>query len=61
METIPNRVARALLFLKQAKESIQQTAKDETGIMIERPDPTGHGGTTTTRNVAKLILNNSIV
>ena len=50
--SVTNRVGRALQFLKQAKESIQQTVKDETGIMIERPDPTGHGGTMTTGNVA---------
>ena len=46
-----------LLFLKQAKEFIQLAVKDETGIMIERPDPNGHGGMSTTGNVAKLILN----
>ena len=56
---VKNRVGRTLEFLKQAKEQIQKNVKDETGILLEKPDPTGHGGTTTTGNVAKAILNNS--
>ena len=45
--------------MKQAKEQIQKTVKDETGIMLEKPDSTGHGGTTTTGNVAKSLLNSN--
>ena len=56
---VKNRVGRTLEFLKQAKEQIQKNMKDETGILLEKPDPTGHGGTRTTGNVAKAILNNS--
>ena len=33
------------------------TVKEETSISFEKPDPTGHGGTTTNCNVAKSLLN----
>ena len=54
---VSNRIARALDFLKQAKEQIQAKVKEETSITMEKPDPTGHGGTSTTGNVASVILN----
>ena len=48
-----------LQFLKQAKEDIQTRVKNETGITLDKPDPTGHGGTSTTGNVAKSMLNST--
>lgn len=54
---VSNRVAKALEFLKQAKEAIQARVKEETSITLEKADPTGHGGTTTTGNIAKAMLN----
>ena len=56
---VSNRIARALEFLKQAKEQIQAKVKEETSITMEKPDPTGHGGTSTTGNVASQMLNTS--
>ena len=56
---LSNREARAVEFLKQAKEAIQERIKAETSITLEKADPTGHGGTSTTGNIAKLILNTS--
>ena len=44
--------ARALQFLKQAKEEIQARVKEETSITLEKADPTGHGETTT-GNIAR--------
>ena len=52
---VSNRVAQALAFLKQAKENIQARVKEETAITLEKADPTGHGGSSTTGNVAKVI------
>ena len=43
--------------MKNAKEEIQARVKQEASITLERPDLTGHGGTSTTWNVAKEILN----
>ena len=37
---VSNRVARALEFLKQAKEEIQAKVKEETSITLEKPDLT---------------------
>ena len=54
---VSNRVAQALKFLKQAKEEIQARVKEETSITLEKADPTGHGGTSTTGNIAKVMLN----
>ena len=54
---VSNRVAHALEFLKIAKESIQEKVKSATSITLEKADPTGHGGTSTTGNVAKAMLN----
>ena len=54
---VSHRVARSLDFLELAKQQIQKDVKRDTGISIEKPDPTGHGGTTTTGNVAKSLLN----
>ena len=54
---VSHRVARSLDFLELAKQQIQKDVKSDTGISIEKPDPTGHGGTTTTGNVAKSLLN----
>ena len=54
---VSNRIARALEFLKQAKEEIQAKVKEETSITLEKPDPSGHGGTSTTGNVASSMLN----
>ena len=54
---VSNRVARALEFLKQAKEEIQARVKEETSITLEKADPTGHGGSSTTGNIAKVMLN----
>ena len=54
---VSHRAGRALQFLQLAKDQIQKTVKEETGINLEKPDPTGHGGTTTTGNVAKSLLN----
>ena len=54
---VSNRVAQALEFLKQAKEEIQARVKEETSITLEKADPTGHGGTSTTGNIAKVMLN----
>ena len=51
-----NRVGRTAHFLKQAKEEIQARVKEQTSITLERPDPTGHGGTSTTGNIAALML-----
>ena len=51
---VSNRVAQALQFLKQAKEEIQARVKEETSITLEKADPTGHGGTSTTGNIAKV-------
>ena len=57
--SVTNRVGRTLQFLKQAKEDIQTRVKNETGITLDEPDPTGHGGTSTTGNVAKSMLNST--
>ena len=54
---VSNQLSRALDFLKLAKEEIQTRVKAETSICLEKPDPTGHGGTTTTGNVVKVMLN----
>lgn len=54
-----NRSSRALQFLKQAKESIQRNIKETAHIIIDRPDTSGHGGTSTTGNVAKALLNSN--
>ena len=51
---VSNRVAQALAFLKQGKEQIQASVKEETSITLEKADPTGHGGTSTTGNIAKV-------
>ena len=56
---VSNKVARALEFLKQAKEEIQARVKEVACITIEKADPTGHGGSSTTGNVAKEMLNTS--
>ena len=56
---VSHRVSRALEFLKQAKLQIQAKVKEETSITLEKPDPTGHGGTSTTGNVATEMLNTS--
>jgi len=56
---VNNRVSRALVFIKNAKEEIQARVKQEASITLERLDPTGHGGTSTTGNLAKEILNTS--
>ena len=56
---VSNRVAQALAFLKQAKEEIQARVKEETSITLEKADPTGHGGTSTTGNIAKVIQHSS--
>jgi hypothetical protein len=53
---VSNRVARSLEFLKQAKEDIQARVKEATSITLEKADPTGHGGTSTTGNVAKVTI-----
>ena len=58
---VSNRVAQALQFLKQAKEEIQKRVKEEASITIEKADPTGHGGSTTTGNVAKVSSSNFII
>ena len=47
---VGNRVGESVTFLEIAKEQIQHTIKEATGICIEKPDPTGHGGTTTAGN-----------
>ena len=46
-----NHVTRALDFLKQAKEEIQAKVKEQTSITLEKPDPTGHGRTSTMGNI----------
>ena len=56
---VSNHVARALQFLKNAKEEIQARVKEQTSITLEKADPTGHGGTSTTGNIAKVMLNTS--
>ena len=56
---VSNRISRALQFLKKAKEEIQERVKEQTSITLEKADPTGHGGTSTTGNIAKLMLNTS--
>ena len=54
---VSNRVAQALEFLKEAKEEIQARVKEETSITLEKADPTAHGGTSSTGNIAKVMLN----
>eukprot|EP00795_Rhopilema_esculentum_P010105 gene10105-18762_t len=54
---VENCVGHTAHFLKQAKEEIQARVKEQTSITLERPDPTGHGGTSTTGNIAALMLN----
>ena len=56
--SVSNRTGRALEFLNQAKEEIQADIKKDIGVLVEKPDPTGHGGSSTTGNVAKTLLNN---
>ena len=55
--SVANHVGTALDILKQAKDQIEQTIKAETSILNEKPDPTRHGGTSTTGNIVKAILN----
>lgn len=52
---VSNHVSRALKFLKQAKLQIQAKVKEETTITLEKLDPTGHGSTSTTGNIAKFM------
>ena len=45
-----------LRFLKEAKSEIQESILTKTGIKLDFPDSSGHGGTTTTGNVARRVL-----
>lgn len=49
---------RDLQFIKNAKLQVQAHMQAETGLRIDFPDSSGHGGTTTTGNVARQILYN---
>ena len=45
-----------LRFPKEAKYEIQESILTKTGIKLDFPDSSGHGGTTTTGNVARRVL-----
>ena len=45
-------------FIKQAKGEIQAHLKEHTGIRLDMPDGVGAGGTTTTGNIARRLMNN---
>ena len=49
-------MSRAMQFINQSKMKIQEIVKNETGILIDKPDTTGHGGNSNTRNVVRAIL-----
>ena len=48
-----------LEFLNHVKHQIQETVKNENDVNFEKPDPAGHGGTSTTGNVAKTLFNSN--
>lgn len=49
-----------MAFLKLPKIQIQAKVKEEEiSITLERPDPTGYGGTSSRGNVAKLMFSDS--
>ena len=56
---ISNHASKPLEVLKQAKMQIQAKVKEETSLTLEKPDSTGHGGTSTTGNIVKAMLNTS--
>ena len=58
---VSNLVSRALEFLRQAKMQIHAKVKEETSITLEKPDLTGHGGTWTTGNIAKVMLKTPVI
>ena len=43
--------------LIESKRKIQKCVEEEINVALEKPDPTGHGGTSTTGNVVKTLLN----
>ena len=51
---ISNHASKPLEVLKQAKMQIQAKVKEETSLTLEKPDSTGHGGTSTTGNTEHL-------
>ena len=42
--------------VRVAKKCIQETIKAKTGLTVDKPDPVGAGGTTTTGNMARQLL-----
>ena len=43
--------------LIESKRKIQKCVEEEINVALEKPDPTGHDGTSTTGNVVKTLLN----
>lgn len=54
--SISNRTSRAMDFVNDYQEKIQKYVLSKTGILIDAPDSTGHGGSSNTGNVVKSIL-----
>ena len=52
-----SKISKELKFIQAAKSKIQGIIKEKTGMLIDAPD-SGHGGTTTTGNIAKSIMKN---
>ena len=46
--------------VRVVKKVIQETIKAKTGFTVDKPDPVGAGGTTTTGNMARQLLFNSV-
>ena len=57
--SVSNRVGRALRILEADERKVQTRAKEETYIILAKSDPTGHGFTSKTENIAKYMLNNN--
>ena len=43
-----------------AKRKVQDYIKSKTGMVVDKPDPVGAGGTTTTGNIARNLLFDSV-
>ena len=56
---ISNRVFKPLELLMKGKMQIQTKVKEETSLTLEKPHHVGHGGTSTTGNIARVMPNTS--
>ena len=54
---VNDRRSQVIKNLVESKKLIQKSVEEEINVALEKPDPTGHGGTSTTGNVVKTLLN----